>query len=71
MTIKDRISLVERPSAVKRLDAASAEQARLRDHREAAKGTHDELAASVWLRAADEQVEARERWLQWVDEGDY
>ena len=59
-------------SAVRRLDAAVVEQTRVRGQHEAAKGTSGELLqANASLCAADEQVTARGRWLEWVDERDY
>jgi hypothetical protein len=61
----------ERVCAVRRLDAAVVEQTRVRGRHEAAKGTSDELQANASLCAADEQVTARGRWLEWVDERDY
>ena len=57
--------------AVRRLDAAVVEQTRVRGRHEAAKGTSGELQANALLCAADEQVTARGRWLEWVDERDY
>jgi hypothetical protein len=57
--------------AVARVDVASGERSRLRDEHESAKGTSGELQADVLLRAADDEVGARERWLHWVEEGDY
>jgi hypothetical protein len=57
--------------AVARVDAASAERSRLRDEHESAKGTSGELRADISLRAANDEVGARERWLQWVEDGNY
>jgi hypothetical protein len=54
-----------------RLDAASSERARLCDERERARGTSRELQADTLLLAADDEVSARERWLQWVEERQY
>ena len=61
----------EHDSAVKRLDAARAEQHRLTGHHAAARGSPGELAAEVRLHAADQQVGAREAWLRWVDDDGY
>jgi hypothetical protein len=61
----------ERVCAVRRLDAAVVEQTRVRGQHEAAQGTSGELQANASLYAADEQVTARGRRLEWVDEGDY
>ena len=60
-----------RVRAAERVDAASAERSRLRDQHESANGTSAKLQADVLLRAANNEVAARERWLQWVEEGDY
>ena len=54
-----------------RLKAASTEQSRLRDEFEHARGTSSELQADTSLRAAGDELAARERWLQWVEERDY
>ena len=61
----------ERVCAVRRLDAAVVEQTRVRGRHEAATGTSGELQANALLCNADEQVTARGRWLEWVDERDY
>ena len=61
----------ERDSAVKRLEAALVEQDRLGDRFDAAAGTSTEFGAYVRLRAADEQVTARQAWLNWVDDESY
>ena len=60
-----------RARALERVDAASTERSRRRDEHERAKGTSDEMQADMSLRAANEEVAARERWLQWVEERDY
>ena len=57
--------------AVERMDAALAERSRLRDAHERVKGTSSDLQVSTSLRAADDEVEARERWLQWVEDERY
>jgi hypothetical protein len=40
----------------------------LRDQQATAKGTSSEVRTEAALRVADDQVAARERWLNWVDE---
>ena len=50
---------------------ASATRSRLGGERESARGTSRELETDVLLRAANEEVVARERWLHWVEERDY
>jgi hypothetical protein len=60
----------ERVCAVRRLDAAVVEQTRVRGRHDAAKGTSGELQANALLCNADEQVPARGRWLEWVDDRD-
>jgi hypothetical protein len=57
--------------AVERVDAAMAERSRLHDEHESAKGTSGEPRADISLRTANDEVGARERWLQWVEEGSY
>jgi hypothetical protein len=57
--------------AVERVDTASTERSRQRDAHERAKGTARELQINSSLRAADDEVAARERWLQWVEDSDY
>ena len=54
-----------------RVTAASAERSRLRTEHDRARGTARELEADVLLRAADDEVVARERWLRWAEELDY
>jgi hypothetical protein len=61
----------ERDRALKRLEAALLEQNRLGARFDAAVGTSTEFGAYLRLRAAGEQVAAREAWLNWVDDGDY
>jgi hypothetical protein len=58
----------ERGRAAQRLQAAVAEQSRLRHKHETANNATDEMAADVSLRTADDQVTARARWLQAVDD---
>jgi hypothetical protein len=54
--------------AVRRLEAALVEQNRLGERFDAAIGTSTEFGAYIRLRAAGEQVTAREAWLNWVDD---
>lgn len=61
----------ERDSALRRLDAALVEQQRLAERFDAAIGTSTELGAYVRLRAAGDQVRAREAWVKWVDDDRY
>ena len=61
----------EHDSAVQRLEAVLAEQDRLSQRHDAAIGTSTELGARVELRAAGDQVAAREAWLHWVDDESY
>ena len=58
----------EHAGAVERLTAALVEQERLRERFDAAVGTSTEFGAYVRLRAAGDQVTAREAWLSWVDD---
>jgi hypothetical protein len=57
--------------AVQGLDAALVEQARLGERFDAAVGTSIEFQAYVRLRAAGDQVAARDAWLHWVDDQGY
>ena len=61
----------ERDRALQRLEAALVEQDRLGERFDAAVGTSTEFAAYVWLRAAGDEVTAREAWLHWVDDEGY
>ena len=49
-----------------RLDAARENERRLERRRDDARGTSTELATDVDLKAAREQVAAREAWLDWT-----
>lgn len=60
-----------RVDAIERVDAASTERSAIRDEYENAKGTSGERQADILLQAANDEVGARERWLQWVEQGDY
>lgn len=57
----------QRVAAVERLKAAVAERKQVRDQSKASKGTGRDIEAAVTVQAADEQVDARKRWLSWVD----
>ena len=61
----------ERDRARQRLEAALLEQERLRERVDAAVGTPTEFGAYVRLRAAGDQVRAREAWVNWVDDEGY
>jgi hypothetical protein len=72
MSDRDRPSQAggERELALKRLDGALAEESRLRDQRKAGNTPRD-LNADAALQAASDQVGARERWLESVDDHNY
>jgi hypothetical protein len=61
----------EHERAVQRLGAAVEDQSRVRDERDGATGTAKEVDADTSLRAADELVVARQRWLTAVDDHNY
>ena len=61
----------EHDSAVERLEFALGEQGRLGERFDAALGTSTEFGAYVRLRAAGEEVRAREAWVHWVDDEGY
>jgi hypothetical protein len=61
----------ERDCATRRLEAALVEQHRLAECFEAAIGTSSELGAYVRLRAAGDEVRAREAWANWVGDDGY
>jgi hypothetical protein len=61
----------ERERAMQRLEAALVEQDLLGERFDAAAGTTTEFRAYVRLRAAGDQVTAREAWLNWVDDESY
>ena len=61
----------ERDSALRRLEAALVEQQRLAERFDAAIGTSTEFGAYVRLRAAGDQVRARDAWVKWVDDEGY
>lgn len=58
----------EHDRAERRLGKALAEQQRLGDRYDAAVGGSARLLAAVDLRAASQEVAARDAWLRWVDE---
>jgi hypothetical protein len=58
-------------SAVRRLEAAVVEQNRMSERYDAAIGTSTEFGAYVRLRAAGDEVAARESWVNWVDDESY
>jgi hypothetical protein len=58
----------EHVRALARLDAASLERDRLHGQQQAAGDEAAKLEAQASLYTANEQVTARERWLQWVEE---
>ena len=70
MTSRDRPpkAEAERVRAVQRLNEVVTERKHLRDRQATAKGTSSEVRTDAALRVADDQVAARERWLNWVDE---
>jgi hypothetical protein len=57
-----------RDDAVQRLETAIVEQDRLGELHRAAIGTSSEFGARVRLRAASDEVAAREAWLESVDD---
>jgi hypothetical protein len=61
----------EHGRAVRRLETALVEQHRLGERFDAAVGTSTEFGAYVRLRAASDQVRAREAWVNWVDDEGY
>ena len=61
----------EHERAVRRLDAALAEQQRSRDRYDAAVGGSARRVAAVPLHVADQEVAARDAWLRWVDDDGY
>lgn len=57
--------------AVERLLAGRVTHDRLSERYDASVGTSTELGAYVRLRAAGDQVAAREAWLDWIDDEGY
>ena len=58
-----------RDVAVARLQLASRWRDRQVRHYDAARGSRSDLTAYTELRAAVDQVAAREAWLAWLDRG--
>ena len=61
----------EHDRAVQRLEAALVEQNRLGERFDAAAGTSTEFGAYVRLRAAGDQVAARQAWVNWIEDESY
>jgi hypothetical protein len=57
-------------SAAGRLSAASDQRQKRSEQYDEAVGSASQLTAFVELQAADEQVSARRKWLDWVEEGE-
>jgi hypothetical protein len=57
--------------AVRRLHTELLERDRLSVRYVRANGTSSELAAYVRLRTAGDRIEARQAWLNWVDDESY
>ena len=60
----------ERERARRRLDDARRQEAQSAALFSAAQGTEAELGAYVQLRDAQEEVAARDRWLEWAESED-
>jgi hypothetical protein len=61
---------IERPElerAHRRLDDAVEQKERSSERLEAAQGTSAELDAYVQLQEAEEEVTARDRWVEWAE----
>ncbi len=61
----------EHTRALERLHDGVAEQDRLRERYDTAMGTSSELGAYFQLRAASQNVAAREAWVHWIDDERY
>lgn len=61
----------EHDRAVRRLELALVDQDRLGERLDGAAGTSSELGAYARLKAAGDQVRAREAWVNWVDDEGY
>jgi hypothetical protein len=61
----------ERESASQRLKVATDEQDRVRGLFDAAIGTSSELSAYSRLRAAGQDVRARQAWVDWLGDDEY
>lgn len=53
--------------AIERLDQAREEQRRRLKQHDAARGLSDELTARADLRAADDDLAARDAWVKWTE----
>jgi multidrug efflux pump subunit AcrA (membrane-fusion protein) len=62
---------LEHDLAEQRLEAALAAQHQLSERYAAATGESAALVADAALRAADQEVRARDAWLRWVDDEHY
>jgi hypothetical protein len=73
MSDRDQAAQIEgeRGRAAGRLDEAVVLRSRLRDERDAARDTPREITADAAFRVAEDQVAARERWLESLDDHDY
>jgi hypothetical protein len=60
----------ERERAQRRLQDALRERDRSHERLHSAKGTAAELDAYVQLQEAEEEVAARDRWIEWADGGE-
>jgi hypothetical protein len=54
-------------TAVERFKSAREERDRRASQYEAVSGSSNELGAFTQLRAAEEQLAAREAWLKWIE----
>jgi len=61
----------EQDRAEQGLGEALAEQRRSSDRYDAAVGRYARLHAAIGLRAADQEVAARDAWLRWVNDDGY
>ena len=60
----------DRSAASARLDVARGERATAADDLDAARGTAAKFHAAVQLRAAEDEIDAREAWVAWSDRAD-
>ena len=61
----------ERGRAVERLQKAVTQRGRAGEEHDASAGTPRDVEAGASVRAADEEIAARERWLKAVDDNSY
>jgi hypothetical protein len=61
----------EHDRAIQRLSAAKEEQSRARAQRDRSQDTAGDARTEASSRAADDEVAARQRWLEAVDDRDY